>query len=195
MRDGSGIFILSHLSRAVAILTIRCGPFMSQPSLGRPISFGAGAVIALAMLALGLPANVEAACGSGSSSKAEREAGSMIEHLEILSTDLISHQPTPAGQGRRPCTGPSCSRGGSSEPNAPIPQSLETGDRWLCALVCLEIAKPDGYRRRLRAASPSPVKRASALERPPRSLPISTDSDSIPGQLVSRQSDRVRPLC
>jgi hypothetical protein len=145
---------------------------MRQPFSRRPISLIVGGFIALAVLLLWPPARVDAACGYGSSAKAERQAGSMFEHLEILSVDMSSHQTIPERQGRRPCSGPSCSGRNPSAPNTPIPPSLETGDRWLCACFCLEITTPDGCWQRLRSATPSPVNRASALERPPRSLPI-----------------------
>jgi hypothetical protein len=143
---------------------------MTQPSSGRPIALVIGAFVALVMLEHALPVKVEAACGHGSLSKTEREAGSVFERLEILSGALSSHQAIPEGPARRPCSGPSCSDGGSSGPNVPIPPNSETGERWLCALVCPDVTAPGSTRRQPRGLSPNPVNRAITLERPPRSL-------------------------
>ena len=55
---------------------------MTQPSSGRPIALIVGALVALVMLEHALPAKVEAACRYGSSSKTEREAGSVFEQFE-----------------------------------------------------------------------------------------------------------------
>ena len=114
---------------------------MTQPSSGRPFVLIVGAFVALVMLEHALPAKVEAACGHGSTSKTEREAGSVFEHLEILSIDLSSHRAIPEGPARRPCSGPSCSGRGSSEPNVPIPPSLETGIGG-CAPSCSSTSRP-----------------------------------------------------
>jgi hypothetical protein len=145
---------------------------MTQPSSGRSIALIAGALIALVVLEHALAGSVEAACSHGSLSKTQREVVDVFHRLEVLSMDLITHQPIPEYPSRRPCSGPSCSDGGSSGRNVPIPPSLDTNDRWLVALVCLDITAPDGSPGLSRGPSPSPVKRTVALERPPRSLSI-----------------------
>jgi hypothetical protein len=171
--DGrTGYVKFRHVSRAVAIRTMTYGPFMSQPSSGRPIALIAGALTALAMVALAWPGDLNAACGHGAVSQTERSAGSVVDRLEILAMEPSSDQAIPERPARKPCSGPHCSDGGSSGPNAPIPPSFETGERWLCAVVCPEIAPPRSSRRLPRRVAPIPVNRPAMLERPPRSLPI-----------------------
>jgi hypothetical protein len=147
-------------------------PFMTQPSSIQPIARIIGALIALAMLEHALPVKVEAACGHGSLSNADREAGSVVQRLLVRSMDSSTHQAIPDGPARRPCSGPSCSDGGSPGPSVPFPTSVETGERWLFVFVCPYITAPGDSRQLPGGASPSPVDSATALERPPRSLPI-----------------------
>ncbi len=167
---------------------------MTQPSSGRPIALIVGAFVALAMLAHALPARVEAACGRGSLSKTEREAGLAARRLEVLSMDSSAHQAIPDGPARRPCSGPSCSDGGSSGPNVPVPTSLETGERWLFALICPNITAPGNSRRLPRGASPSPVNCDSA--RTPTTIPphLRTGPESFPGLPIPRQNHRFQVL-
>jgi hypothetical protein len=164
----AGYLYLCHFSCTIAVMTITYGPFMTQPSSGRPIALIVGAIVALVMLEHALPVRVEAACGHGSLSKTQREAGAVFDRLEVLSIDSSTHHPVPEYPARRPCSGPSCSDGGSSGPDVPIPTSLETGERWLFASVCPNITAPGSSRRLPRGPSPSQVNRATALERPPR---------------------------
>jgi hypothetical protein len=161
-----------HFPCTTAFLTVTYGPFMTQPSAGRPIALFVGAIVALLMLEHALPTRVEAACGHGSKSKAERDSQAVLDHLEFLSAQPSVHHSVPESPARRPCSGPRCSDGGSSRPDVPIISSVETGERWLCALVCLGCTASGDSWLRPRGASPSPVNRANALERPPRPLPV-----------------------
>ena len=167
----AGYSYLCYISCTTAIMTTTHEPFMTQPSFARPNALIISAFVVLVMLDLALAGSVEAACGHGSLSKTQREVGGLFEHLEIFSIDQTEHQAVPDGPGRRPCSGPSCSGRNPSGPNVPIPPSFEMGDRWIYAVVCLDINSSYRARHQLGEASPLPVTQRAAVERPPRSLP------------------------
>jgi hypothetical protein len=171
-RDRRRVFCEKSFSRAFSLLAGTHRPFMTELFPRPPIALIAGALVALAVLELTLPSIAEAACGHGALSKTQRDDESKFNHIYILSMDQRSHHETPRGSGRLPCSGPSCSDGSSPGPSAPSPESSETHERWLCAAFRPDTETPDGSRPRLLRASPHPVNRAIALERPPRSLPV-----------------------
>ena len=183
----AGYSYLCYISCTTAIMTTTHEPFMTQPSFARPNALIISAFVVLVMLDLALAGSVEAACGHGSLSKTQREVGGLFEHLEIFSIDQTEHQAVPDGPGRRPCSGPSCSGRNPSGPNVPIPPSFEMGDRWIYAVVCLDINSSYRARHQLGEASPLPVTRG---ERSRTATPIPPNLrkslESVLGQLISR---------
>jgi hypothetical protein len=153
-----------------AITTV--GPFMRQPSSGRPIALIAGAIVALFVLEHALPAKVEAACGHGSTSKIERKAQALFDRLEVTSVASSEHDLVPENPARGPCSGLGCSDGGLSRPSLPLPADSEIEELWPYLLVGLNFTMPGDSWPLAREASAIPVNRAIALERPPRSSPL-----------------------
>ena len=145
------------------------GPSMTQPSAGRPMSLRSGAFLAFVAFVIAPSSVVRAECGRDAHSKADRQTGSALAQLDILSTVPREEGAIPNAPPRPPCSGPSCTER-PSPPDSPIPPtSPQTDERWLCVSVFADFAALDGSRISWREPSPCPVIRPSTLDRPPRS--------------------------
>ncbi|MHC5542631.1 hypothetical protein ACYOEI_30770 [Singulisphaera rosea] len=129
-----------------------------------------GAILAIVLCALAATTEVKAGCGHYLEPASQDGSPSILRDLQVLSEwDRIqSHLPlTPTRD--LPCSGPSCSKK-PVQPESPVSPTLVRTDSWCCTSIFLPVPVPECLEGLGRSPSARPLRRASALDRPPRSL-------------------------
>lgn len=131
-----------------------------------------GAILAIVLCASAATTEVKAGCGHYLVPAPQGDGPSLLRDLQVLSEwDRIqSHLPlTPTRD--LPCSGPSCSKN-PVRPESPVPPTLVRADSWCCTSIVLLTPVPEYFEGLGTSPSARPLRRASALERPPRSRPL-----------------------
>ena len=143
---------------------IRMKSTLSQPMALRRL----GIFLAFVVCATVFASEVSAGCGHYVVLTSERDRLSALTDLQIVAdlTDLASRPPLAPARDL-PCSGPSCSRN-PLHPEAPIPPAPVRSDSWCCTSTFLPITAPEPADGLGEPAPVRPLRRASAIERPPR---------------------------
>jgi hypothetical protein len=136
---------------------------------GRSAFRQAGMLLAFALAVSSmLTGEAQAGCGHYVFSAAQRDRLASLSDLQVVSLIERAEESAPLVPREIPCSGPSCSRTPLS-PDAPAPPAPVSSDSWCNTAFPLRLASPEGALGLGLPSAVRPVRRASALLRPPRS--------------------------